>query len=86
MTKTLEPVEPTFQALKVTPPRAVDTVRQFFLPINPTEQASTDQASVQQKQEQPTSAVISPHQPDSHFNLGVNMETDLTYALDVKTY
>ena len=48
-------------------------------PTNP-----NDQAPVQQKQVPSTSAVISPHQPDSYSDLEADMEADPADALDVR--
>ena len=82
--------EPTFQTVKGTPAKqpptgAVDTVGPCLPLIIATNQASTNQAAVQQKCVPSTSTAMSahrPHQSDSEFNQGADMENNPARALD----
>ena len=83
MASTLEkPAELTFQTAKVTqtskpPAGAFDSVTRLFIsPTNTTDQTGNNQAPLKQKKVPSTSAVDSPHRPDSDMDLGTNMDTD----------
>ena len=80
----LDNVQPTFQAVKVTPTgqppaEAVDTVIPFITQTVATDQTGTYQAPVPQKQVPSTAAALLPHgqdRQDSASNSDTDMDTD----------